>query len=59
MQDERQNKKRASFIAKKQMFVFLMLIFSCKKNLVHKKRAKIKMSNTYAGYIKNKCLTKK
>ena len=53
MQDERQNKKRASFIAKKQMFVFLMLIFSCKK------RAKIKMSNTYAGYIKNNCLTKK
>ena len=26
--------------------------FSCKKNLVYRKRAKIKMLNRYVGYIK-------
>ena len=45
--------KMVSFISKKQISVFLMLIFSCKEILVYMKRAKIEMSNAYVGYIKS------
>ena len=52
MSDE--NEKGVIYRKKAKIVYFLMLIFSCKKKVVDRKKIGMKITNTYVVYLKSK-----